>query len=325
MEYNLDGNSDSEGYQNECIGDNESIVPDSDPNSSYIEVLSVGFSEVSSYYTYLGNELDDNGPNTINDATVTSSVNMPNWTTNFTDITTEPFTWESDPCLPENIDVSVATALDYFNLLFKPEIFSDIKDHTSNYAIFKQEEIQTNRNNPDYVDNVWQETTVEELKALFGINILMGLNPLPQSKLNWHQNDFIGYSGVKRMMAYRKYQKLPQYLHVSDRANEPAWNSADYDKLYKICPVLNIAQDSFAESWKSGQNQTIDEGVIALRKDLSYVQYLPAKPIKRGIKVWMHCDADTTYLHQSEVYLGWQKKLEFGFGYYVVMKLCKDK
>ena len=37
-----------------------------------------------------------------------------------------------------------------------------------------------NRNNPDYVDNVWQETRVEELKALFGINILMGLNPLPQ-------------------------------------------------------------------------------------------------------------------------------------------------
>ena len=30
VEYNLDENSESEGYKNEDIGDNESIVPDSD-------------------------------------------------------------------------------------------------------------------------------------------------------------------------------------------------------------------------------------------------------------------------------------------------------
>ena len=44
------------------------------------------------------------------------------------------------------------------------------------------------------------------------------------------------------------YQKLTQYLHVSDRANEPAWKSIDYEKLYKICPVLKLVWDSFAES-----------------------------------------------------------------------------
>ena len=77
----------------------------------------------------------------------------------------------------------MATALDHFILLFIPEIFSDIRDHTNNYAIFIQEEIWRNGKNPNYVDSVRQETTVEELKALFGINILMGLNPLPQYEL----------------------------------------------------------------------------------------------------------------------------------------------
>ena len=38
VEYNLDKNSDSEGYKNEDMGDNESVVPDSDPDSSDIEV-----------------------------------------------------------------------------------------------------------------------------------------------------------------------------------------------------------------------------------------------------------------------------------------------
>ena len=113
-------------------------------------------------------------------------------------------------------------------------------------------------------------------------------------------------------MTCRTYQKLTQYVHVPDRANEPGQNSDDYDKLYKICSVLNMVQDSFAESYKPVQNLTIDEGMIAFKGRLSNVQYLPAKPIKRGIKVWMCCDADTAYLHQFEVYLGQQKNIEFG-------------
>ena len=80
----------------------------------------MGSSEVSSDHTDLGDELDDNGPNTTNDATVTANANISNWMTNFTDITIKPFTQDSGPCLPENFHVSVATALDYFNLLFKP-------------------------------------------------------------------------------------------------------------------------------------------------------------------------------------------------------------
>ena len=134
-EYNLDENSDSEGYRSEDIGDNESILPDSDPNSLDIEVSSVGSSEVSSDHTDFGDEWDDNGPNTVIDATVAAIINTPNWTTNFTEITIEPFTQDSGSSLPENCNVSVVTALDFPNLLFRPEIFNDIKDHTNNYVI----------------------------------------------------------------------------------------------------------------------------------------------------------------------------------------------
>ena len=64
--------------------------------------------------------------------------------------------------------------------------------------------------------------------------------------------------------------------------------------------------------------------MIAFRGILSYVQYLPAKPIRRGIKVWMCCDNDTAYLHQFEVYFGQQQNTECGLVYDVVMKLCKN-
>ena len=135
-------NSDSEGYKNEDVGDNESIVPDSDQDSSDIEVLSVGSSEVSSDHTHFGEKLDNNGRSTVNDATVTANANISNWTAKFTDITIEPFPQNSGPCLPENFGVSVATALDSFNILFKPEIYNNIKDHTNDYAIFKEEKFR---------------------------------------------------------------------------------------------------------------------------------------------------------------------------------------
>ena len=56
--------------------------------------------------------------------------------------------------------------------------------------------------------------------------------------------------------------------------------------------------DSFAECYKPGQNQTIDEGMIAFKGRLSYVFYLPPKLIKKGIKLWMCYDYDTVYPHQ---------------------------
>ena len=67
-----------------------------------------------------------------------------------------------------------------------------------------------------------------------------------------------------------------------------------------------MAKDSFAERYKPGQNQTIHEGIIAIKVRPSYIQYSPAKQIKRGIKVWMYCDTDTAYVHKFDVYLSYQ-------------------
>ena len=74
-----------------------------------------------------------------------------------------------------------------------------------------------------------------------------------------------------------------QYLHVSDRAIE--CTGQNRDKLYKIWPVLKMVQESFKVHYNSGKNQTVDEAMIGFKGKLSYVQYLPTKPIKCDIKV----------------------------------------
>ena len=60
--YNPEESFAFEGYNNEYIGDNESVVPDSDLDLSDIEASFVVSSEVSSYHTDFGDYQDDNGP-----------------------------------------------------------------------------------------------------------------------------------------------------------------------------------------------------------------------------------------------------------------------
>ena len=64
--------------------------------------------------------------------------------------------------------------------------------------------------------------------------------------------------------------------------------------------------------------------MIAFKGWLSYIQYLPAKPIKCGIKLWIRCDTEYAYFHEYEVYLGQQQNSPNGLAYDVVTKLCQS-
>ena len=97
---------------------------------------------------------------------------------------------------------------------------------------FKRDETRAQKNDPDYVDNMWVNTSVDEMRAFFGMNLIMGINNLPMYKLYWHKDSFLGNAGIKQIMPVKRYEKLCQYLHVSDRANEPN-HQGNYDKLYK--------------------------------------------------------------------------------------------
>jgi hypothetical protein len=105
-------------------------------------------------------------------------------------------------------------------------------------------------------------------------------------------------------MTLRRFEKINQYFHVSDRDSEPERESAQYDKLFKIRPVMTIVEQNCKDFYSPNENQAIDEGMVGYKGRESHVQYMPAKPVKRGIKIFCRCDSQTGYLHQMEIYLG---------------------
>jgi hypothetical protein len=67
-------------------------------------------------------------------------------------------------------------------------------------------------------------------------------------------------------------------------------------------------------------------GMIAFKGRHKAKQYLPSKPIKWGLKVWMRCDSLSGFCHQFEFYQGKEDTDEVnesmnGLGYRVVQKL----
>ena len=228
------------------------------------------------------------------------------------------FTVPHGPNLPEGFDVHMATPIDYFGLVFRPDMMAQFARNTNNYARWKMETSGEN-------DPRWSETDVYEIRAYIGMNILMGINPLPEADMYWSRDTFLGNIGIQETMTSNRYNKLTQYFHVSDRATEPRRGEEGYDRLYKVRPVLDHVLETFPAVYNLSQNVSVDEAMIRYTGRLAFRQYMPAKPIKRGMKLWMLCDATTAYLSKFEVYMGRQNNTtENGLGYNVVTRLTEE-
>ena len=76
-----------------------------------------------------------------------------------------------DAFAPEN-----AMQIDFFHLLFTPEVFETIAEQTDHCAHRK---IVTKANSVP----VWKDMTTEEIRVYFGIMILMGIHNLSRDEM----------------------------------------------------------------------------------------------------------------------------------------------
>lgn len=78
---------------------------------------------------------------------------------------------------------------------------------------------------------------------------------------------------------------LLNHLQLNDNALLPNRGDFDYDKLYKIRPVLNKLCKTFKECYYPSKCVIVDESMIKFKGRSSLKQFMKDKPIKRGYKV----------------------------------------
>ena len=158
--------------------------------------------------------------------------------------------------------------------------------------------------NPQYQEKHWEDVDVPCMKAYIGLSIMFGVLNQPRYRNYWSSDEFLGNSAVKSVFTLLRYQKISEYLHISDCSKEIPQGHRDYDKLGKIHWLIGDLMPKFPQFYKPHCEQTIDEGFVKFSGCSRYIQFSPAKPIQRGIKIWKQCDSTSAYCQEFQIYLG---------------------
>ena len=97
---------------------------------------------------------------------------------------------------------------------------------------------------------------------------------------------------LQNLMTRDAYVFMRQYIHFADNETRKAKGEIGYHALFKVKYALDVMMNGMKKSWTAGKHVTIDESMIRyMGRAISYVQYMPAKPIKHGIKAFALCCA----------------------------------
>ena len=220
-----------------------------------------------------------------------------NWSsTQATSSCSSPLTYTGGTPGPINSAVGKVDPLECFHLFLTPEFYDDLLLQTNLYA--NQEREAHNDTTP------LTPISREELMAFIGINIAMGIISLPTLNDYWSTDPILAHAWFRTIMSRNRFRQILRFIHVADNSSAPLRSDPDYDRLWKVRPLLDTLSSQCKAHYNPHCELSIDESMIGTKCRLSFIQYMPQKPTKWGIKVWVCCDARTGYIHSFDVYTG---------------------
>ena len=144
----------------------------------------------------------------------------------------------------------------------------------------------------------------EEIKAFVVVMILCGAFRAfrePLSDIYSSDLDF-GRPIFRAVMPRERFKFIPRFLRFDDFST--MFERAKSDTVAPIRHLFDSLNNSFSSAYAPGKYITIDEHLCRYRGRCKFLQYLPNKPDKYGIKCWVIADSRTFYPLKKEVYTG---------------------
>ena len=88
---------------------------------------------------------------------------------------------------------------------------------------------------------------------------------------------------------------------------EETWNenpNPGHDKLFKVHPVLDHVVQGCKMEPRPQKDLSVDEVMVKFKGQLGMKQYMPMKPVKCGIKLWVCVEASSSFLCDFQDYTG---------------------
>ena len=150
----------------------------------------------------------------------------------------------------------------------------------------------------------WNDTCVEELQALIGILIIMGIHQMPRIENYWSTDRMLRVDQVASIMTSKHFMKLLEMIHIADNWNILPRDHPEYDKLHKVRPLLDHINSNCARCYSPSKTVSVDESMIPFAGRSALKQFMPQKPIRKGYKNWCLADSETGFIIKSEMYCG---------------------
>ena len=220
---------------------------------------------------------------------------------------------------PKGEAVGVRSQLECFLLFLSGDAYDEILTQSNLYA--EQQRVANNDNSP------WSPITKEELMAFIGVVVAMGVVQLPAVDNYWSIDPILTHPWFRSVFTRLRFRQILRYLHVADNSKALQRSDPNYDKLWKVRYLINALSSKCLELYNPHPQISIDESMIGTKCRLSFIQYLPKKPVKWGIKVWVCADSVNGYIYTFDVYCGANSTnvsaSSNGVAYDVVFKLAQ--
>lgn len=204
------------------------------------------------------------------------------------------------PNLDEDSSVS-----DFFSYFIDSDLLKLFKQQTNLYARQKLIKLRSlGKLSPTTRMSEWKPVTVGEIKKFLAIIFHMSIDQKPQIQDHWSKNPVVSCNFCPNLMGRNRFLLIMSNFHLNDNSYIPRKGQPGYDPLYKLRPLLDILCVRFQQAYQPAEDITIDEGMCKYRGRLAFKQYMPQKPSKYGIKLYMLSESKTGYIWNFSVFCG---------------------
>ncbi|GFO38733.1 PiggyBac transposable element-derived protein 4-like [Plakobranchus ocellatus] len=145
-----------------------------------------------------------------------------------------------------------------------------------------------------------------------------GIMKMPCLSNYWRQKKRLFKTEFGAIMTRDRFLMIWRFLHVANNSNA---DPTTPDRLAKLRPMLTYLNEKFRTVYIPYGHVSTDESMVKFKGRLGFRQYMPAKPIKWGIKVWCLAESSTGYMNSFQIYSGKEAGQEQGLAHHVVKDL----
>ncbi|XP_038056346.1 piggyBac transposable element-derived protein 4-like [Patiria miniata] len=135
------------------------------------------------------------------------------------------------------------------------------------------------------------------------MNIAQGMDRRSHLRDYWSNKPWLRTQWYGEIFAVNEYMQIHRYLHSCNN-NDYDPLDGNRDKLFKVRYIIDKLSTNFKEAYVPGMHISVDEQMIGSKCHVSFVQYMPQKPKKFGIKLWVLADSENGYCSRFQVYTG---------------------